>query len=78
MKFFLVIYDRDAGRLRQLRAFDEPQDALRERFLAERAEPDAEIVVLSARSEDALRRTHARYFAGSVGELLPKAQPVGL
>lgn len=78
MKFFLVIYDRDAGRLRQLRAFDEPEDALRERFRAERAEPDAEIVVLSALSEDALRRTHARYFARSVGELLPKAEPVAL
>jgi len=78
VKFFLVIYDRDAGRLKQLSAFDGSKDALRERFRAERAQPDAEIVVLSARSENALRRTHARYFADSVSELLPKAEPVGL
>ena len=46
-------------------AFQAPKTALAARFEAERElrdEPDVEIVVLSADSWDALRRTHARYF----------------
>lgn len=70
VKHFLLIFERPARKLR-LEAFDNADDALRERFRAERLHrdsPDVEIVVLTADSEDALHRTHARYFS-SVSDL---------
>jgi hypothetical protein len=75
MKYYVVVYDRDAGRLEQLARFTTPADALRARFRLERSRPDAEIVVLAARSDNALRRTHGRYFS-SPGQLLREAEAV--
>ena len=43
--------------------------ALERRFELERTYPDYEVVVLGAESEDAIRRTHGRYFK-SFDELL--------
>lgn len=65
MQHFLVVYDRRAGAIVREEAFDNERDALTERFRTERlhrADDDIEVVVLSAESRRALRRTHARYF----------------
>ena len=62
---FLLVFDRLHGRLLSVRAFDDHRQALVERFRAERehrTDADIEVVVLTASSQDALRRTHARYF----------------
>jgi hypothetical protein len=66
VRHYLVIYDRRQGkRLGRLRTFRDAGHALDARFQAERehkGNPDIEVVVLSGRSVDALRRTHGRYF----------------
>lgn len=65
MKHFLVVFDRRQGRVLREEPFDDAGEALKERFRTERlyaASDDVEVVVLSAASKDALRRTHARYF----------------
>jgi hypothetical protein len=65
---FLVEYDRSLGSVAEITAFDDS-----ERELAENARLtlelklhqqgiEKEIVLLEAASEDALRRTHRRYF----------------
>jgi hypothetical protein len=71
MKHFLIAYDRRHGQVVTFQEFPDSTSALHARFQAERdrRSRDTEIVVLSAESEEALRRTHARYFKG-VGELL--------
>jgi hypothetical protein len=65
MQHFLVVFDRAEGRVLREEPYDDARDALTERFKTERlhrGDPDIEVVVLSAESPDALRRTHARYF----------------
>jgi hypothetical protein len=62
---FLLVYDRNSGRLIRQQRFDADSEALQARFDAEhefRGRPEVEIVALTAESEDDLRRTHARYF----------------
>lgn len=62
---FLLVFDRSHSRLLREQAFTDHRQALVERFRAERLHReniDIEVVVLSADSKDALRRTHARYF----------------
>ena len=65
---FLIEYDRARGNVSQITAFDDS-----ERELAENARLnleldlhqkgiEKEVVLLEASSEDALRRTHRRYF----------------
>lgn len=71
MTHFLLVYDRPRGRLLREQAYDDHRTALVERFAAERkhrGDPNIEVVVLSAESRDAIRRTHGRYFH-SVSEL---------
>ena len=62
----LLVYDRAAGRLLREQAFEARGDALQERFEAEEEyrgrEAEIEVVVLTARSRDALLRTHGRYW----------------
>jgi len=67
---FLIVFDRAHGRLLREEVFEDNRDALQERFRAERLHraDDVEVVVLTADSEEALRRTHARYF-NSLSEL---------
>jgi hypothetical protein len=77
MKSFLIVYDTRSGTLLDMRVFDAGRDdeALQERFreeIAKNANEDVEIVVLRAASEDAIRQSHARYFASS-SELLTSA-----
>jgi hypothetical protein len=66
VKHYLVIYDRRQGsRVGRLRSFRDSGRAINARFAAEReyrGQPDIEVVVLSGKSVDALRRTHGRYF----------------
>ena len=72
---FLIEYDRPRGAIVQLREFDAASRQLAEdeRLKLEldlkRQGVEHEVVVLDAPSEDALRRTHSRYFQ-SVAELV--------
>jgi hypothetical protein len=68
MKQFLLVFDRLEARLLSCRSYDERAAALRARFAAERMHadnPNVEVVVLGAESDEALKRTHARYFIGT-------------
>jgi hypothetical protein len=73
---FLIVYNQQTGDV-HLDAYDDDQrdQALADRFELERLhrlEPHMEVVLLSARSEDLLRQTHARYFK-TVRELVESA-----
>ena len=70
MNYFLIVYDTAAGEILELKRFGVLQRALAlsKRFAREFAERDRrniEVVLLSAESEDELRRTHSRYFESS-------------
>jgi len=70
VNYFLIVYDTAAGEILELKRFGELQRALAlsKRFareLAERDKRNIEVVLLSAESEDELRRTHSRYFESS-------------
>jgi hypothetical protein len=74
---FLIHYDRRAGRLKALQAFDDAERSIAETARLElelRAKGDSghEIVLLEAQSEEGLRRTHRRYFS-SASDLFRKA-----
>ena len=77
MNYFVLIYDQSSGALEELEQFPEEaaEAALARRFELEsenRLRPQIEIVLLSADSEAALRRTHSRYFE-TVKELASNA-----
>jgi len=65
---FLIHYDREAGRIIELRKFDDSQKQAAEEaridleLLVVNRRLDQEIVILQASSEEAVRRTHRRYF----------------
>ena len=67
---FLIEYDRPSGTLVQFRKFEdtERQAAHDARFELElklnREDPQREVVILEAPSEEAVRHTHGRYFKG--------------
>jgi hypothetical protein len=66
MRYFLLVYDRRAGRLLAEREFSSRDKALAARFECEetyaRDRDGIEIVVLRAQSREQLERTHGRYF----------------
>lgn len=73
MKFFVLVYDKRAGLLREHRAFDqaERQRALDERrdlMVRYRLDPNIEVALLGAESYGDLMKTHSRYFK-SLAEL---------
>ncbi len=76
MPQFLIVYNQTTGALEVKEYGDNERDAaLARRFELEREhrlEPHIEVVLLSARSEDILRRTHGRYFK-TVQELVESA-----
>lgn len=76
MPQFLIVYNQSTGEVELSEyADDAREEALERRFALEREhrlEPHIEIVLLGARSEDVLKRTHARYFK-TVRELLESA-----
>lgn len=66
---FLIHYDRPEGVIVELKTFaaDDRERAANERLLIEvalnrRGIKEQEVVLLEAESEEALRRTHLRYF----------------
>ena len=67
--WFLLNYDRQRGEIVTLRTFPESQREQAEEarlgleIELSRAHVEREVVLLEAESEDALRRTHRRYFA---------------
>ncbi len=70
MSYFLVIYDRPAGRLREVREYgaSERGVAYAERDRMEAAkEATVEVVLLQAASRADAERTHGRYFPLPVG-----------
>jgi|ABSO01.1.fsa_nt_gi hypothetical protein len=73
---FLIVYNQQTGDVHVDEYPDERREAaLARRFDLEREhrlEPHIEVVLLSARSGDVLRRTHARYFK-TVRELMQSA-----
>ena len=76
MPQFLIVYNQDTGDVTVDRYGDDAREAAQERrFELEREhrlEPHIEVVLLGARSEEVLRRTHARYFK-TVKELVESA-----
>jgi hypothetical protein len=67
MKFFLIVYDKSVGEVIKLREYGEAEraQALQDRFRHERANrsnPAIEVVLLGGESEQAVRKTHSRYF----------------
>ncbi len=63
VRYFVLVYDRSAGEVLELREYAESARAMEEGFGREREErASSKVVVLGAASAEALRRTHARYF----------------
>jgi hypothetical protein len=79
---FLIEYDRSKGTIKEMRKFDDSSRKLAEDTRLElelklnRAGVQREVVLLEAPSEEALRRTHSRYFEG-VAELARAKLSVG-
>lgn len=77
--YFLIAYDRERGTLVQITQFEESEfeKASNARLKLEqdqvRLGSVREIVLLEAATDDALRRTHRRYFAG-VAELANRSE----
>lgn len=76
MPQFLIVYNQNTGDVSVHRFDDDAREVAQERRFAlereHRLEPHIEVVLLGARSEDVLRRTHARYFK-TVRELVESA-----
>ena len=70
---FLIEYDRNQGQVITIQEFDDSEKAQNARLEMEiklnRLGISHEIVVLEAATEEALRRTHRRYFE-NLGELM--------
>ena len=65
MTEFLLTYRRSRGELIECLEFAQRSDATRARTARERefiADPDVEVVVLTAASREQIMRTHSRYF----------------
>ncbi len=72
--FFLMEYDRPNGKIINITSFTDKAEAENERLLVElelhKLHLGREVVLLEATNEDALRRTHRRYFenASQIGQ----------
>jgi hypothetical protein len=73
---FLIVYNQLTGEVKLREYGDDAREAVLERRsaleLEHRLDPHIEVVLLSARSEEVLQRTHARYFK-TVRELVDSA-----
>ncbi|WP_380166429.1 hypothetical protein [Jannaschia sp. R86511] len=70
MTNFLIVYNRPCGHVDRLEEFASPVEAMYARFGAEEScdfDSNYEVVVISAKDENALRRSHSRYFLEDVG-----------
>ena len=76
MPQFLIVYNQTTGDVTVDRYDDDARDLAQQRRFAlereHRLEPHIEVVLLGARSEDVLHRTHARYIK-TVRELMETA-----
>ena len=77
MRYFLIVYDQRAGRLTRIDEFasDQAQEAMTRRMSLENeylADPNVEVIVLTAADRAALEATHARYFK-SIDEIAEDA-----
>jgi hypothetical protein len=73
MRYFLLVFDRQQGRLiGDVKEFSDSGEAVRARFAheIEFRDGNVEVVVLGASSREALENTHSRYF-GLGRELTP-------
>jgi hypothetical protein len=69
MKYYVVAYDRRAGRTVSESVHVDRAEAVRARSLVQAASPrGTEVVILGATSKEALHKTHARYYE-SAGKL---------
>jgi hypothetical protein len=73
--YYLIKFRRSRQELIDLTTFDSGQIGVNEMRTAERAnhDDDVEVVLLSAASEDSLRRTHSRYFVETSPEAFSAA-----
>jgi hypothetical protein len=67
VKYFVLVYDKMAGMLREEREFAATEgnrafDERRELMVRYRGDPNIEVAVLGADSRSDLVRTHSRYF----------------
>jgi hypothetical protein len=70
MSFFLIQYDRPAGKMTLLQEFASREEAYAQRRVLESNKAaNIEVVVLEANSLDDIKRTHRRYFL-SLAELI--------
>ncbi|MFC4867250.1 hypothetical protein [Streptomonospora arabica] len=63
----LVVYDRSSGAVLREQEYERRRDALEARFALEREYRDrasVEVVVLGARTREAMTLSHGRYFLG--------------
>ena len=65
MSYFLLVYDRPAGRLRSIREYPESEGSIAyaelDRLEAAK-EAHIEVVILGSRSRADIEKTHSRYF----------------
>ena len=76
MSLYVIVFNRERGTLVTMHRVDSQKEADSERIqleLEHRHQPEIEVVVLEAASEDQLRSTHARYFGSGGLEDLAKA-----
>ena len=67
MNHYLIVFDRARGEIVRSEQYETRSESLRARFDAERefrSNDNIEVVVLGARSQEDLSRTHSRYFTG--------------
>jgi len=67
VKYFLLVYDKGEGRIREEREFDAADGARAfvergDLMMRYRLDPNIEVAVLGAESRDDLTKTHSRYF----------------
>lgn len=73
MKHFVIVYNRKSGKA-EYKEFETIQEATGHRQLLERElnNSDLEIVALSSRSLEDLKKTHSRYFLSEQMKKAPK------
>jgi hypothetical protein len=67
MKHWLIVYERNPGKLLRCDEYSDSHAALQERFTIERSHPgdtNLEVVVIGG-SLDTIKRTHSRYFTST-------------
>lgn len=80
MSRYLIIFDRELSDIIEIRNFEDAKAALDARLEAESTyseRSEVEIVVLVAKSQEALRGTHLRYFE-KFGQMTSRALSRGI